>query len=329
MPEAGQLNAMRLSDVRRENAAWHSGTASSLTVVVPFYNNDVAPLARRILSLAALAGRTIELVFVDDGSPERAHADALWAVLLEAKLPALLVQLGQNVGRARVRNVLSVHARTTFLLYLDADMWPDAEDFFVRWFDLIDSGSVDVAYGGRSALKVILKGRDHALHRLMTEERENLPATLRRESPAYHFYSCNFIVRRSILQEFPLDERFTGWGWEDCEWASRVSEKYKIGHEDITASHLGLLTVPQLLSKYRESVGNFKLMLECRSDLVTTTALYKASRVIGRLGVAKPMLGICQVIALTTWLPVAIRMRGLMFYKASLYAAVSHGWSAA
>lgn len=238
------------------------------------------------------------------------------------------MQLRQNVGRARVRNVLSEIARTAFLLYLDADMWPDDDDFFVRWFKLLETENVDVAYGGRSASTVILNGPDHLLHRRMTEKRENLPASVRRESPAYHFYSCNFVVRRSILREFPLDERFTGWGWEDCEWASRVSEKYKILHQDITASHLGLLTVPQLLAKYRESIGNFKLILESRPNLVTTTALYKSSWVIGKLGAEKPILRISQTIALAEWLPIALRMRGLMFYKAALYAPVSSEWSA-
>lgn len=303
------------------NDAWKTAREDlPLSVVVPFFNYDVSSLASRLLLLADDAGVSVPLVFVDDASPQSAYRERLWAVLADAHQPCQMAVLHRNAGRATVRNHLCQLARTPYLLYLDADMWPDHPDFLERYLAWIAAGNVDVIYGGRSAETVVVKGPEYELHRLMTVQREALSAAVRRQSPAYHFYSCNFVVRREILEAVPLDERFTGWGWEDCEWASRVVERYVIRHEDNSASHLGLLTAGQLLKKYDESVVNFKLMLERRPDLLAPTQLFRISRLIGQLKLASLVGFLARRMATSAALPLALRMRGLMLYKASLYA---------
>jgi hypothetical protein len=305
------------------NAAWDAGQVTAqLSIVVPFKDFDVAPLAGRLIEGANAAGVSVPIIFVDDGSRSPAFRQRLWAALSAATQPCQMVALRHNVGRAKVRNYLCQVARTTYLLYLDADMWPDRPDFLARYLAWIAEGGVDVIYGGRSANTVVLTGPEYELHRLMTVERETLPASTRRESPAYHFYSCNFVVRRDILDTYPLDEQFTGWGWEDCEWACRVAEKHQIRHEDNSASHLGLLTAPQILQKYDESIGNFSLMLGKRPALIAGTSLYKVARLIGLLHVQALMAPLARWMAESSLLPMSMRMRGLMFYKASLYAPI-------
>lgn len=303
------------------NEAWRlASDGLPMSIVVPFFNYDVSSLARRLLLMANASSISVPMIFVDDGSPESDHRQRLWTVLGEASQPCQMAVLHQNAGRARVRNHLCQLARTPYLLYLDADMWPDHQEFLLRYMAWIAEGGVDVIYGGRSAETVVVKGPEYELHRLMTVQREALPAAVRRQSPAYHFYSCNFVVRREILEAVPLDERFTGWGWEDCDWASRVAERYVIRHEDNPASHLGLLTAGQLLKKYDESVVNFKLMLERRPDLLAPTPLFRVSRLIGQLKLASFVRFLARRMATSDALPLALRMRGLMLYKASLYA---------
>lgn len=296
---------------------------AKLSVVVPFMNFDVVPLAQRLVLLAARLGETVSLVFVDDGSPDPAYWRQLWALLSDVQQPCQLAVLRQNVGRAKVRNYLCQLSTTPYLLYLDADMWPDHEDFLQRYLAWITECPSDVIYGGRSADKVVLTGPDHELHRQMTVQREALPASVRRESPVYHFYSCNFLVRRDILASVPLEEKFTGWGWEDIEWAARVAEHHQIRHEDNPASHLGLLTAAQILKKYDESVGNFQLILSRRPDIVMPTSLFRAARVIGRLGMDKAVAWLARRMAVAPALPISLRMHGLMLYKAALYARLA------
>ncbi|MFT3857446.1 MAG: glycosyltransferase [Aquabacterium sp.] len=256
--------------------------------MVPFYAYDVLPLAQRLVSLAQGLAEPVAIVFVDDGSPRPAWWESVWAYLSASTLPCAVGVAARNLGRARIRNYLAQITASPYLLYLDADMWPDRDDFLARYLQWTASGEVSVIYGGRSAEKVIMNGPDYELHRMHTELREALPATVRRQAPAFTFLSCNFIVHRDILQTFPLNESFKGWGWEDCEWAVRVADRHPLRHEDNPASHLGLLTENQILQKYEESVGNFQLMLNIRPDLVTPTSLFKVARLLGKLHLHVP-----------------------------------------
>lgn len=305
------------------NPAWSRGGFGSLTVVVPFFNFDVAPLAVRLAAMIERSGVVTPMIFVDDGSPDRRYFDALCSTATNAKCPVLAVALHTNVGRARVRNVLCKLAHTEYLLYLDADMWPDNDDFIQSYLTWIAGGTVDVLYGGRSARHVTMAGKEYSLHRQMTAQREQLPASLRRLSPAFHFYSCNFVVRRTILSGYPLDESFTGWGWEDMEWAARVCKSFEIRHEDNYASHLGLLTAEQILEKYDESIGNFELILQRCPEIVRPSALFKVARLIGLLGLASFVRSISRKLSVAEFIPVYLRIRGLMFYKAALYARIA------
>jgi len=312
------------TDVVHHNQSWQTqAQAPRLTVVVPFFKYDVVPLAQRLLALARPLKEPVAIVFVDDASPDPQWWQAVWQVLAQSDLPCALGVLGRNRGRAKVRNYLAQITASPYLLYLDADMWPDRDDFLARYLQWLSEGEVGVIYGGRSADKVIMQGPDYELHRVMTELREALPATVRREQPAYSFYSCNFLVSRHILSAFPLDEAFTGWGWEDCEWALRVAEQFPIRHEDNPASHLGLLTVDQIIQKYGESIGNFQRILAMRPELIHSTSLYKVSRMLGILHLHGIAGRIAKLAAKAAWLPIRLRLAGLMVYKSSLYAPIT------
>lgn len=294
----------------------------ALSVVVPYFRYDVRPLAERLLAQARPFGGAVEIILLDDGSPETAWHDALAPLLQQSGARLCSGRLDANVGRAAIRNHLLGLARAPYLLYLDSDMWPDHDDFLAKYVGWARAGVVDVVYGGRSVDTVTRTGEEYRLHRDMTAVREALPAQVRRQAPEMSFYSCNFLVRRTVLEAFPLDERFTGWGWEDCEWAARVSRRFGISHEDNPASHLGLLTVDDIMSKYRQSLGNFKLMLSLHPQLVATTSLYRVARLLKKLHAGSATARLAAALSAARGLPTALRLRTLALYKAALYARV-------
>lgn len=325
-----QLDDASVADVsialRRNDAAQRMmGAAPRLSVVVPFYAYDVGPLALRLDALARSVSEPIDVIFLDDGSRDQRWADGLCAVVQGCATPFTVGVLSRNVGRARIRNHLCHMTMALYLLYLDADMWPDHDDFLARYVAWLLAGGVDVIYGGRSADKVVLTAPEYAMHKTFTKLREQIPAAVRRAAPAYSFYSCNFLVRKDILAEIPLNAAYTGWGWEDCEWAMRVAEKYEIRHEDNAASHLGLLTGQQLLSKYDESVGNFSQFFKRYPGVVESTMLVRVARLIGMLHVSGLVKLVARSLALNAWLPIRLRLAGLMLYKSALYAPVVAG----
>lgn len=299
--------------------AWHAGPASDLSVVVPFYRYDVRPLAEKLIAEARAFRGQVELLFLDDGSPGRHDFESLAVLARASDVSICAGRLRANVGRSSIRNELLRIARAPSLVYLDADMWPDEADFIARYLAWAREGR-PVVYGGRSARHATLTGPEHALHRQFTARRETIPAAIRRQSPVLQFYSCNFLVRRDVLATIPLDENFKGWGWEDNEWAARVADHHPISHEDNPASHLGLLTVDEILAKYDESPPNFKRMRALRPELVESTALFRAARLIRRTRMSAIASTLSRWIVRATWAPGELRLVGLMVYKAALYA---------
>lgn len=301
------------------NAAWRAGPVPALSVVVPFYRFDVTGLAARLVGQARPLGGQVELVFLDDGSPDARDFEALAAFVRDQDVPMCAGRMPRNVGRSAIRNALLDVARAPSLVYLDADMWPDEDAFLSRYLAWAREGRV-VVYGGRSARHVTRTAPEYRLHRRFTELRETLPAAERRTSPVLAFYSCNFLVRRDVLAATPLDEQFRGWGWEDCEWAARVADRHPVEHEDNPASHLGLLTVDEILAKYDESPPNFLRMRALRPALVEGTSLYRVARLLARLHLGAPLGLVARAAARARWLPDALRIRALMACKAALYA---------
>ena len=157
---------------------------------------------------------------------------------------------------------------------------------------------------------------------MFTDERESLSAKKRCVNPAYHFYSCNFLVRKEIIRSIPVDERFTGWGWEDCEWAARASDRYRITHIDNPATHRGLLEAEKILSKYEESIGNFALIRSLRPEMIVGTSVYKAARLIRQLRMGWIVRKISRKCVLSGKLPVKLRIVSMMLFKAALYEKV-------
>lgn len=291
-----------------------------ISVLVPFYRFDCSALVSRLSELATFDRFAFELVLADDGSPEPAFADAVWDTLEAGLVPATLLRFYRNQGRAVIRNRLAQAARGSFVLYLDADMMPDESDYLQRYVDLARSGIADIIYGGRSAKFCDRKNPAVQLHRHFTELRETVPAEVRAQAPAYHFYSCNFLARREVLNTIPLDEKFIGWGWEDCEWAARASERYTLLHIDNPASHLGLLAPAQILAKYDESVDNFLRMLSLRPTMVQPTTLYKTAKLISRWHAGGLVRLLARCLALSPAAPMRVRIACLSFYKAALYS---------
>lgn len=317
------------STLTRNTAALQARERSAapplISIVVPFYQFDAAALCSRLAALALLADglpTEFELLFADDGSPDARYSAAVWQVMANSPVPAALLRFHKNQGRAIIRNRLARAAAGEYLLYLDADMMPDEDDYMQQYLRLARLRQVDIVYGGRSAKFCTHMPAELQLHRRFTEWSESVPVAVRETAPAYHFYSCNFMARRVVLDAVPLDEKFVGWGWEDIEWAARACEKFSLLHIDNPATHLGLLQPAKILAKYDESVGNFLRMLALRPAMLLPTNLYKTARLLSRVHAGALMKPVARTLAVSAWVPMRLRVAALSVYKAALYSAV-------
>ncbi len=113
-----------------------------LSICIPIYNREMCDTVRQLAEQAAQAGMPCEIVCIDDCS------DTCYR---EANRPlhgmCRYVELEQNIGRARIRNLFLQYARYDYLLFLDCDSLPP-EGFLSRYAEVLRQ-KPRVVCGGR------------------------------------------------------------------------------------------------------------------------------------------------------------------------------------
>lgn len=295
--------------------------APVLSVLMPFFRDDPTALITRLAREAAGFGGRIELVALDDGGGDPALTARVGAQIQSLHMPARLVALDRNQGRAPGRNRLAAHARARHLLFLDSDMAPDADDFLARYLALIDAEDPAVVFGGFSMAQVA-RTPAFAVHRALSLRGECLGAAERRRTPEKYVFTSNLLVRRDVFDTEAFDESFSGWGWEDVEWGMRVSARYGVQHIDNTATHLGLDTPAALAGKYEQSAANFARVVGRHPAIVSTYPSYRLALRLKRFPAMKLWRALLKWTAVHSAAPVTARVLALKAYRAALYADV-------
>jgi glycosyltransferase involved in cell wall biosynthesis len=299
--------------------ARHADASPALSVLIPFYRDDACELLILLGREAhALAGKT-EIVVLDDGGGDETLNARVRAAVKASPLPARLITLAENEGRSKGRNRLAESALGGTFLFLDSDMRPDDDSFLQRWTNLAADNNPPLAFGGIS-LKQAPRDRRYAIHRRMAATGECVPCLERARQPEKYVYTSNLLVRRDAFANEAFDDQFSGWGWEDVEWAMRMSQRYPVMHVDNPATHMGLDTAEALAAKYEQSVPNFARVVARHFDVVSRYPSYRAARLLKKapaLAVWRPWL---KSFALFNYAPSAARAFSLRLYRAALYA---------
>ncbi|NBB52475.1 glycosyltransferase [Rhizobium sp. CRIBSB] len=291
----------------------------ALSVLIPFLRDDPTELLGLLDEEAPFLGGAVEIVLLDDGTGDEVLTQRLSAQIARMDLPVRLITLSVNEGRSRGRNRLTTAARGGSYLFLDSDMRPDHRRFLKAWTDLVAAEDPAVAFGGFSLLQAPTDAR-FSVHRAMAARSECVPYIERARQPEKYVYTSNLLVRRDVFEAEAFDPAFTGWGWEDVEWAMRVSRRFRVVHLDNAATHMGLDEVSALAGKYEQSAANFARVVSLHPDIVSTYPSYKAAQMLKRLPALERLRPMMKRTALTAWLPVAARAFSLRLYRAALYA---------
>lgn len=301
-----------------DNPTWATATPR-LSVLIPFLRDDPEALMRLLDREAQALAGDVELILLDDGTDDPSVTARLRATADDLALPIRLITLPANEGRARGRNRLTTAARGEAFLFLDSDMRPDTARFLQTWRDLVVQTAPAAAFGGFSLDQAPTDAR-FAVHRALSSASECVPAATRALTPEKYVYTSNLLVRRDVFAAESFDPGFTGWGWEDVEWAMRVSRRFPVVHIDNPATHMGLDTVQDLARKFDQGAANFARVVALHPAIVQTYPSYKAARALKRLPALPLARRLMKQAALTTVLPVKARAFALRLYRAAVYA---------
>jgi glycosyltransferase involved in cell wall biosynthesis len=278
-------------------------------------------VTKLIDALAACKSSSLaEIVLYDDGSGDHELLARLESHAGRVPAAVRIVSAAANRGRAVARNAAFKHARSEWLLLLDADMMPDSESFIEGYLDAIETTWEPAVVVGGYSLKAAPKDKRFALHRWQAEASECLPATTRSVAPGRYVVSSNELVHRLVLDACPFDQRFAAWGWEDTDWGLRAQQWFPVRHIDNTATHMGLDTDKALIAKYAGSGQNFVLMTTRHRDEAAKMPLYRMAKRMRRMPFRKQLTGLARKLAQFRLLPLAMRGRALKAWRAMVYA---------
>ncbi|MEL6724771.1 MAG: glycosyltransferase family A protein [Pseudomonadota bacterium] len=290
-----------------------------LTICVPTWKDSADAL---LCSLVRLPGaEQCTLLIFDDGSLDSDLTRQLARHILRYPGPARLICAPKNKGRSHARNRLKALAESDWILFLDADMQPDDDDFLKRYLDAIDANDTPSLVAGGFSLEHSRPTKETHLHAAQSAMSECVTAAHRAKEPGRFVFTSNILVHRSVLDEIEFDPGFEGWGWEDIDWGLRVAALYPIHHIDNPASHLGLDSDRQLIEKYAASADNFSRLIERHPDVMGATPLYRWAKAFSRLPFEARLQNLFKGLAQRRWLPIRLRLMTLKLYRASVYGA--------
>lgn len=238
-----------------------SNNQPALSIVVPVYNEaeNVQLLCEKLHAALSKAGRSYEIVLIDDGS-----TDGTWEKLRESiggKSNFRLIRLRRNFGQTAAMSAGMHEARGEIIITMDADLQNDPEDIPLL-LEKIDRG-FDVVSGWRKDRK------DECIRRKLPSVLANRLISLVTGVPL-HDYGCTLkAYRREVLDNIELYgdlHRFIPAlaSWGGCKVDEVVVHHYprrfgksKYGLSRIVKVILDLMTVSFLLRYSRSPIQIF------------------------------------------------------------------------
>lgn len=220
-----------------------------ISVCIPIYNYYAYPLVRRLVTQRDNLKNPgeVEIVCIDDHSSGYYLSQNNGIVDM-----AKYLRLGENVGRARIRNLFLKHTQGDWLLFLNDDA--QVPDNFLQKYLRQTNGKADVIVGGMC----LDKGSDDADHRLRFlagAPDEGLTAAQRDADPYRHFLAGNFMIRRNVMETVRFDARYDKYGSDGDYFAYQLSNrKVSILHIDNEVTSAYVETNAECLHKSVEAV---------------------------------------------------------------------------
>lgn len=199
-----------------------------LSVLIPTYNYICVRLVADLQRQAESLGRPYEILVADDASADSYKEENRKINLLPH---CKYVELQRNVGRSRIRNILSDLARYDFFLFLDCDGKVVRPDFLQRYMDC--RMQADVVCGG-ILHPDITPSSDVSLRYAYEKSAERKFTVQKRMSHPYGmFRSFNFLISRRAFKICPFDESVRNYGYEDVLMGLQLERQgFRVLHID-------------------------------------------------------------------------------------------------
>ena len=222
-----------------------------LSICIPIYNFDVNRLLEALNEQIKKMDVNVEIILIDDCSEEEYKK-----VNLEICKNHTYIELDENIGRAKIRNLFLKYAKYPNLLFLDCDSYIFIPDFLKRYQIEIEKNGFAVIFGGR-VYEDKKPPRIQMLSWKYGVYKESKNALERSKTPNKSFMTNNFVIKREILEKIHFDERLTRYGHEDTLFGiALLQNQIEITHIENPVLNGDVETNAVYLKKTEEGIKN-------------------------------------------------------------------------
>ena len=224
-----------------------------LSILIPTYNNVCLRLVKDLQAQASLLpDLEYEILVADDGSTDKTTVEENRAINdLEN---CRYIERKRNEGRAVIRNFLAKEAKYPWLLFIDSNMTVINSQYLTNYQKTPEN---DVIYGGYQVKRKQENLKNNLRYIFECKGIQNGDYKLRQANPYGDFHTSNFVIKRNIMLQYPLDERFHLYGYEDVLFGKSLKE-----------NHINILHVDNPLG-YEHFIGNMAFVTKTEESLHT------------------------------------------------------------
>lgn len=229
-----------------------------LSICIPTYNFDSRPLLSVLMKQIEASADKVELIVMDDASEE-----SVQSLYNDIDTRIQFIQLKENVGRSKIRNLLAKEASHDYLLFIDGDSSVLSDDFLETYLDeLKNQPAIDVFCGG-SVYADQPASSEELLRWKYSKVREKKSAAFLKQYPYQSFTSNNFIIKKQVFLSILFEERLTQYGHEDTLFGFELKRKgVSILHLNNPVLNGDLDNNAQFLEKTRLGISNLLKILD-------------------------------------------------------------------
>ena len=246
-----------------------------LSILIPVYNYNVYPLVVELQKQCMECGIVFEIIVIDDASTQHKSENNSIQFLTNCSF----IELAQNIGISKIRNLIASKAKYDWLLFMDSDNFPAAPDFISKYINKVFSTEKKVFFGGVKYLKEKPES-EKLLRWKFGHKREAIALSDRIKNPYKTAFVFNFLIVKSVFESVLFDEEITKYGYEDFVFIYTLKNKnIEIQHIENPAYHLNSETSTLFLSKTKTAlemlqyISKTNKLANCETKI---TEIYKA-----------------------------------------------------
>lgn len=237
----------------------------NLSIAIPTRNDDCSQTVSKLLEQARReTSLDFEILIADDASD---NAEVIRQLnIIGNQEGCRLIRLKENVGRAAVRNMLAREAKYDKVLFIDAGVDINNQDFLKTY--ILHANDADIVCGGWKTEVGAETAKANLRAKYELDCEKNHTPLQRNKHPYHSFRTVNFLVHKDILLNNPFPADMTGYGYEDVVFGKQAEKAgctvlhidnpvvYK-SYEDNEAFVSKTIQSVYTLYIYRERIGQY------------------------------------------------------------------------